>query len=258
MLLDTPGRNQNQLSQNLDGLSGGQSTPDASSTVSKRLTNRLSQMSGGGIVGLQRVGSKDPYFRQPRRNTMDALGGAETPLSPGWSDAGMAAAANENAVEDDPVEGMSTQAKPEPEDLEDITSEIGTTKKPKKDYAVREVDFYYGVRGPALSSGTRRLKTGPADPTGPVSSATGWFKSMLGRKAKEKHKGFEVVRSARAPPPGLFPPTPETPGHQPEAYHDNPSIPTAARHDRIRTSTISPPYQRESLYDDEPDRHLFH
>ena len=71
----------------------------------------------------------------------------------------------------------------------------------KTDYATREVDFYYGVRGPALSNQpTRRLKTGPADPTGPVSSAAGWFQSLFGGKTKEKGKGFEVVRSSRAPP----------------------------------------------------------
>ncbi|KAI9653122.1 MAG: hypothetical protein M1831_006206 [Alyxoria varia] len=68
------------------------------------------------------------------------------------------------------------------------------------DYAVREVDFYYGVRGPALSNQpTRKRKTGPADPVGPVSAATGWVKGMLGRKTKESGKGFEVVRSSRVP-----------------------------------------------------------
>ena len=70
-----------------------------------------------------------------------------------------------------------------------------------KDYAVREVDFYYRVRGPPLShAGTRKLKTGPADPTGPVSSATGWVRNLFQGKTKDKGKGFEVVRSARAPP----------------------------------------------------------
>ena len=74
-------------------------------------------------------------------------------------------------------------------------------RQSKPDYATREVDFYYGVRGPALSNQpTRRLKTGPADPTGPVSSASGWIKSLFGGKTKEKGKGFEVVRSSRMPP----------------------------------------------------------
>ncbi|KAI9721381.1 MAG: hypothetical protein M1828_005130 [Chrysothrix sp. TS-e1954] len=78
---------------------------------------------------------------------------------------------------------------------------LNDPNRPNVDYAVREVDFYYGVRGPALSNQpTRKLKTGPADPVGPVSSATGWFKGMFGRKTKESGKGFEVVRSSRAPP----------------------------------------------------------
>jgi len=66
----------------------------------------------------------------------------------------------------------------------------------------REVDFYYGVRGPALNANVpnRRLKTGPVDPTGPASSAAGWFNRLLGGKTKEKGKGFEVVRSSRMPP----------------------------------------------------------
>ena len=72
----------------------------------------------------------------------------------------------------------------------------------RPDYATREVDFYYGVRGPALNSDGpgRKLGTGPADPTGPVATATGWFRNMLGAKSKEKGKGFEVVRSSRRPP----------------------------------------------------------
>ncbi|KAI0401839.1 integral membrane protein [Xylaria palmicola] len=69
------------------------------------------------------------------------------------------------------------------------------------DYATREVDFYYGVRGPALNSDYpgRKLGTGPADPTSPVATATGWLKRLLGGKTKEKGKGFEVVRSSRMP-----------------------------------------------------------
>lgn len=67
------------------------------------------------------------------------------------------------------------------------------------DYAVREGDFYYGVRGPALSSQpARRLGTGPADPTGSVAVAKGWLMRKLGLAGKED-KGFTVVRSSRAP-----------------------------------------------------------
>lgn len=73
---------------------------------------------------------------------------------------------------------------------------------PRADYSTREVDFYYGVRGPALNSDApgRRLGTGPADPTSPVATATGWLRNIFGGKTKEKGKGFEVVRSARMPP----------------------------------------------------------
>lgn len=72
----------------------------------------------------------------------------------------------------------------------------------RPDYSTREVDFYYGVRGPALKSDGpgRKLGTGPADPTGPVATASGWFRTLIGGKTKEKSKGFEVVRSSRMPP----------------------------------------------------------
>lgn len=75
----------------------------------------------------------------------------------------------------------------------------------RPDYAVREVDQYY--RGQALSSQpTRKLRTGPTNPTGPAASAQSWFQRFMlavpGNKDKEKEagKGFEVVRSSRMPP----------------------------------------------------------
>ncbi|KAM5449885.1 hypothetical protein MaudCBS49596_004647 [Microsporum audouinii] len=93
----------------------------------------------------------------------------------------------------------------------------------RTDYAVREVDFYYRVRGPALShSATRKLKTGPADPTGPVSSASGWLKSLFGGKTKDKGKGFEVVRSSRAPPQAAMQPPPAEQDRFTEPYRDDP------------------------------------
>lgn len=99
---------------------------------------------------------------------------------------------------------------------------LSDPRRPDVDYAVREVDFYYGVRGPALNAQpTRKLKTGPADPVGPVSSATGWFKSMLGQKTKEKGKGFEVVRSSRAPQQQYT--DDSSPDHEP--YQDSPQGP---------------------------------
>ncbi|RMZ77171.1 hypothetical protein DV737_g4506, partial [Chaetothyriales sp. CBS 132003] len=227
MLLDGPARNAERMSQNFDGLSGGRSTPDASSTVSRQPAAARVSRASGDIVGLHKVQSRDPYFRQPRRNTVDAFapGRFSTDLA-----SAEAATSAENAVDDDdPVE----------DDFEDGASDAG--QKPKKDYAVREVDFYYRVRGPALSSGTRKRKTGPADPTGPVSSATGWFKSLIGGKTKEKHKGFEVVRSARAPPELFSPTSPMDDDLQQEPYRDDPASPASASHDRIRsTHTTSP------------------
>ncbi|KAK3676660.1 hypothetical protein LTR78_003435 [Recurvomyces mirabilis] len=73
---------------------------------------------------------------------------------------------------------------------------------PRPDYAVREVDQYY--RGAALSDlPTRKLKTGPADPEGPAANAQTWLQKLVfgvKNKQKEPTKGFEVVRSSRAPP----------------------------------------------------------
>ncbi|CUS12909.1 unnamed protein product, partial [Tuber aestivum] len=69
------------------------------------------------------------------------------------------------------------------------------------DYTTREVDYYYGVRGPALNHQPgRRLGTGPADPTGPVAVTKGWLWKSLGWGFRgKKETGFTVVRSSRAP-----------------------------------------------------------
>lgn len=124
----------------------------------------------------------------------------------------------------------------------------------RKDYAVREVDFYYRVRGPPLShTGTRKLKTGPADPTGPVSSATGWFRGLFQGKTKDKGKGFEVVRSARAPPPGLFP---EATYNEEDPYHDDPEDGAAAMasggHSRNVSAGKEPYHDTEGEHGGEP------
>lgn len=244
-------RNSNRISSNLDSRTMGNITPDGGSTIGKRLTQRLSGTGSiGAIVGLhpKQTESKDPYYRPPRRNTMDALGAADA--RPKMSLTGGARGNNnEVAVDDDNGEGSSTPIRAENYDFEDAVSE---RPGPKTDYAVREVDFYYGVRGAALSSGTRKLKTGPADPTGPVSTARGWFKGIVGGKTKEKNKGFEVVRSARAPPPGLFPPTPIPENQDSEPYHDEepPSQGESSRPDRTSVRVASPIQQRHSIYDD--------
>ncbi|EXJ83441.1 hypothetical protein A1O1_07064 [Capronia coronata CBS 617.96] len=242
-LLDS-GRS-SRMSQTLDSRILDQATPDRSNRGSRRLTGRLSGSGSlGGIVGLQKqVESKDPYYRPPRRNTMEPLSGADGNLAMSLtSGKSKGPLLKEETVEDDAGEGSSTPMRLDNDEFEDPANDLTRTKT---DYAVREVDFYYGVRGAALSSGTRKLKTGPADPTGPVSTARGWFKGILGGKTKEKNKGFEVVRSARAPPPGLFPPTPVPENQTPEPYHDddvhnNPE----ARPNRTGSRMASPPPER--------------
>ncbi|GAO15109.1 hypothetical protein UVI_02048320 [Ustilaginoidea virens] len=148
-----------------------------------------------------RMEPADPYYRPPRRSNnpnlresmysdspQNTLGVEAKPAKP---NPGAAAEAADAAADEIP-RGM-TPAPPG-----------GAMNLPanQPDYATREVDFYYGVRGPALNSDNpgRRLGTGPADPTGPVATATGWFRNWFGGKSKEKGKGFEVVRSSRMPP----------------------------------------------------------
>ncbi|KAJ5558004.1 TRP-like family [Penicillium sp. DV-2018c] len=184
---------------------------------------------------------RDPYYRPPRpgRRTPQGSISFEKGKSPSRGFLKSKGSRRVINTEDDLGDGPSGRATPVPAYLaapkDDM--ELDTPRQPK-DYAVREVDFYYGVRGPPLShSGTRKLKTGPADPTGPVSSATGWFRGILRGKTKDKAKGFEVVRSARAPPPGLLPPEE---GYN-EQYQDEPGT-TSASHSR-NVSTANIPYQ---------------
>ena len=160
-----------------------------------------------GIVNIKAAKPVDPWFRQPRpkRTTVEI----QSPSS--QSHGSMSSGDWQKIVADDPdsAEGLDSRGSwvaPLPAHLGNQRERSGSNPeeaaRPKTDYATREVDYYYGVRGPALSHApTRRLKTGPADPTGPVSSATGWFKGFFGDKTKEKGKGFEVLRSSRMPPP---------------------------------------------------------
>jgi hypothetical protein len=217
-----------QASPSRDFGNGTPSMHDAASTFSRPLHQRVSGgVSPTGIVNLKQVASTDPYYRKPRRSAMDLISGTgATHGSLTSEDASKPKPDSQipdRVLPVDSREGPSiarngTPAPPHPaagkDDLDDVTNELALNQK---DYAVREVDYYY--RMPALSSGTRKLKTGPADPTGPVSSATGWFKGILGGKTKEKSKGFEVVRSARAPPPGLMTPS-ERPSTVQGSYHD--------------------------------------
>ena len=168
----------------------------------------------------------DPFYRPPRARRPTADSVAPAPRGrfswvlgdgPGkrWSSASRRAVDTRDpaaAAAGPSVSGRGTPvpahvASREPSDAISPSD----ARRPNTDYAVREMDsfygvreadYYYGVRGPALSHmSTRRLKTGPADPTGPIASAAGWFKGLFGAKTKEKGKGFEVVRSSRMPPP---------------------------------------------------------
>jgi hypothetical protein len=180
------------------------------------------------------IEAADPYYRppRPRKHTMDSLGPgasgrpsitaehAEVPYSDN-------ADIETGDLGDGPPRGSGTPAPAYLRNRDD--SDPNLDRRNNTDYSVRESDFYYGLRGPALSSQpTRKLKTGPADPMSPVSSATGWFKSLnlLGGRKKEKSKGFEVVRSTRMPPQMMAVDedgeSPEVP-HEP--YRDSPESP---------------------------------
>lgn len=144
----------------------------------------------------------DNYYRppRPRKATLDELNpgtktrkvsGADVPYqdSPGH--------VREASYDSNPGHGSS----PPPVHIRERQESVDESGN-RTDYAVREVDQYY--RGPALNDqATRKLKTGPADPTGPASTAQSWMQRLmfgLQGKKKDQSKGFEVVRSARMPP----------------------------------------------------------
>jgi hypothetical protein len=144
------------------------------------------------------IEAADPYYRPPRRRR---------------DDRNDSAASDNNGSSIRESKRLSQLGGPlgDPTDIDGQISRGATPAPyaqpsinfaPRTDYSTREVDFYYGVRGPALNSDGpgRKLGTGPADPTSPMASAAGWLRTMFGGKTKEKGKGFEVVRSARMPP----------------------------------------------------------
>lgn len=159
-----------------------------------------------GIPGWQNTNAMplnpaDPYYRPPRRRTTLEN---QSPIGPNrgsWASGDLSQRGGLGLLGGpaDPAElggEISRGATPAP------YGQPGPNPVPRQDYSTREVDFYYGVRGERLNSDApnRKLRTGPADPTKPIASATGWFRSLLGGKSKEKGKGFEVVRSSRMPP----------------------------------------------------------
>ena len=238
------------MQDNIDGNNGysharhaGQISPSTSEgwdTVS-----RNGHRSSGVLqtpMGLKHhVEPSDPYYRPPRqrRNTLDlmaTMGPGSSSLNSGEGAEGFRGEAvrrlNGSGEVGAIISRRGTPVQTQPGLDRDEHDDLGHgSNNTKTDYyASREVDYYYGVRGPALSSGNRKLKTGPADPTGPVSSATGWFKSLFSRNSKDTTKGFEVVRSGRASSQGLLgdgtqnksPPAPyqDSPGEQRESNND--------------------------------------
>ncbi|KAI1383348.1 uncharacterized protein F4822DRAFT_434469 [Hypoxylon trugodes] len=146
----------------------------------------------------------DPYYRPPRarRATIDEIGSSSPHRKHGSLGSIDLPTHRHSQFERQPIDGDDYT--PGPARLNPAPAPITYIPvfAPRTDYSTREVDFYYGVRGPALNSEGlgRKLGTGPADPTSPVATATGWLKRLFGGKTKEKGKGFEVVRSARMPP----------------------------------------------------------
>ncbi|KXX81720.1 putative flavin carrier protein 3 [Madurella mycetomatis] len=151
-----------------------------------------------GTFGMQ---TPDPYYRPPRqrRSTLENSPPQAAKTASSWS-AGewhqKRLSQGGTGTTGDPAElgtQISRDATPAP---------YAVSFTPRTDYSTREVDFYYGVRGQRLNSDapSRKLGTGPADPTGPMASAAGWFREKFFAKRKDKGKGFEVVRSSRMPP----------------------------------------------------------
>ena len=222
ILLNRQGASENRTSVGLDSVSAGGAgdTPISGGASAFSYLPGSSQAGGhggaaGGIVNMRNAETADPYYRPPRqrRPTIEA-NSPQGRVRGSWGSADWANKQWSQHSPDvegspQPMEGPSASGRGTPlpahlggaRDL--LDSDAEEPRQSKTDYATREVDFYYGVRGPALSNQpTRRLKTGPADPTGPVISASGWIKNLFGGKTKEKGKGFEVVRSSRAPPAG--------------------------------------------------------
>ena len=219
ILLNRAGNADNRKSLGLESSgSGPADTPISGGASTFSYLPGSSQIAGhsgrtsGGIVNLRAAEKADPYYRPPRtrktnverptpqrnRSSLSSADWANRRWSRQSPDPEAALRPNEELAgsrRGTPVSGFLGGNR------ERADSDADEARVSKTDYATREVDFYYGVRGPALSNQpTRRLKTGPADPTGPVSSASGWIKGLFGGKTKEKGKGFEVVRSSRAPP----------------------------------------------------------
>ncbi|TAQ88019.1 hypothetical protein B7494_g3658 [Chlorociboria aeruginascens] len=168
----------------------------------------VARQKGPPMLGISTADAADPYYRPPRarRPTLDAYSSSRNRES--WASrdgANKRWSENDPASPDnntEPFEGPSISGRATPAPQQNLDGNPNDPMRSQADYTTREVDFYYGVRGPALNANvpSRRIKTGPSDPTGIPASAAGWFKGLFGGKTKEKGKGFEVVRSSRMPP----------------------------------------------------------
>jgi hypothetical protein len=166
----------------------------------------------GTLLNLSTAEASDPYYRAPRnrRPTMDVAASPAARSRGSWTSGDWAKKIWSEQDRGTPVEGAdatdpSVSGRATPVTDSPPTGAQAPGNEPRRsqtDYTTREVDFYYGVRGPALNANVpgRRLRTGPVDPTNSIVSIGGFFKGLLGGKTKEKGKGFEVVRSARMPP----------------------------------------------------------
>jgi hypothetical protein len=260
VLLNAPYGGSQRASIGFEGFSQGETSPGTPGTNATPFTflpgsTQSSRRPAAGAA----LENPDPYYRppRPRKLTIDSLTGDQSKrVSGGSTDLTNAPYADspDQAEAGDLGDGPSTWSPnrsmtPAFLRVQREDSDTNLERGKQTDYTVRESDFYYGLRGPALSAQpTRKLKTGPADPMGPVSSATGWFKSlgMFAGKKKEKGKGFEVVRSSRMPP-DMIAAEEEEPAHAPqEPYSDDPG----------RNSTASPPDAKKSLQLDSPPRNV--
>jgi hypothetical protein len=215
------------------GTSPGPSTPGGAHSPFSFIPGANSSNQRGRIASVNKgIEPTDPYYRPPRlrRPTLDALQDPPQAMEEPRS------RSSQPLPTTDYGEGPSTFSTNRGSITaafmrnfrDDPESQNGNSPRKYTDYSTRESDFYYGVRGPALSKthGSRRLKTGPADPMSPIGSATGWFKGLFGGRATNKKSGFEVVRSTPLhqlqeqdediPPPGA------------EPYQDSPERSTAA------------------------------
>ena len=257
ILLNRQGGGDNRQSMGLDSVSAGGAgdTPVSGGASTFSYIPGDSQAAGhsaqapSGIVNLRNAETADPYYRPPRlrRATLE-MGSPHVQSRGSWNSAEWANKRWSHHSPDvegspTPVENpmISRRGTPVPAHLggtrDRSDSDAEDPRHSNTDYATREVDFYYGVRGPALSNQpTRRLKTGPADPTGPVSSASGWIKGLFGGKTKEKGKGFEVVRSSRVPPMGRRTPSGAIMQAKEPPYRDDP---TAEQPERSRDLALS-------------------